>query len=574
MIESVQPTEGIKEPALQPSEDIIARVRALCNQADQALGKDNEQSESLARTVLEMSRENNYSTGVAAALFLLGAVDYYRCKYDSALKWAEEAKVAALASGNRNIAFRALSMLGGIQDARGDLEASLKAGLDSLAIAEEEGLAGLQAIASLNLGIHFREGGEYDKALDYLTKSLEHERNTPTQDRLAWILSVIGSVWIMKEEYSKALDYLDQSLALTEKADTDAIRPDVLNSLGVVHVRLGNFKEADRYHNEALTIRRERKDLGGICGSLTNLGLLAYKQDEFDTAVKMYIDALEIAKDVGSKKNEARIHGYLIDAYEAMGDYKSALEHAHNATKLSDELKQGAMEEMEYRIRAEAETKRAITEAELHRVKEYELAEAQRIANLGSWQYEPSTGTFTGSVEFCRLLNLSQEVQSASFDQFLKIFHPFDRDQFRHTFEVSIKQHTALDIVVRGLHDKSSRGAAYHFIGQWDRPNGSQKLQFFGTLQDVTLQLEADDVRHEKERLHGMLEMAGAFSHEINQPLQVITTVADLLQQVYSDNKDLSAHAKRILDAVDRIHDISGRLTSVSKYRTKDYVKA
>jgi len=82
-----------------------------------------------------------------------------------------------------------------------------------------------------------------------------------------------------------------------------------------------------------------------------------------------------------------------------------------------------------------------------------------------------------------------------------------------------------------------------------------------------------EDSLKEKERLQGVVEMAGAISHEINQPLQIISTYIDLLIHPENKNKNMEKSLEKILDQIGRIGKISRKLSKITKYKTRDYLK-
>jgi signal transduction histidine kinase len=69
-----------------------------------------------------------------------------------------------------------------------------------------------------------------------------------------------------------------------------------------------------------------------------------------------------------------------------------------------------------------------------------------------------------------------------------------------------------------------------------------------------------------------MLEMAGAFSHEINQPMQVIVTATELLLYRFPDNLEVAKSVEKILQAATRMSEITSRLSKTTTYKSKKYV--
>lgn len=75
----------------------------------------------------------------------------------------------------------------------------------------------------------------------------------------------------------------------------------------------------------------------------------------------------------------------------------------------------------------------------------------------------------------------------------------------------------------------------------------------------------------EKEKLQGVIEMAGAVCHELNQPMQVILGLSELLLESVGDNH-IKDDIKAINAQVQRLGQITGKLTGVTRYKTKNYL--
>ena len=91
------------------------------------------------------------------------------------------------------------------------------------------------------------------------------------------------------------------------------------------------------------------------------------------------------------------------------------------------------------------------------------------------------------------------------------------------------------------------------------------------TFTDISERKLADAERIRNEKLQGVLEMAGAVCHELNQPLQALMGYSELL--IMDEPKD-SQNAKDIqviMNQVTRISRITHRLSSITRYKTVDY---
>lgn len=94
-----------------------------------------------------------------------------------------------------------------------------------------------------------------------------------------------------------------------------------------------------------------------------------------------------------------------------------------------------------------------------------------------------------------------------------------------------------------------------------------------GHLTVVTKEMRSEEERLEKERLQVSLEMAGAVCHELNQPIQGISSYAELLMGRRPPGSAEHDQARAILDLVGRMGGITRKLMKITRYETKDYVK-
>ena len=74
-----------------------------------------------------------------------------------------------------------------------------------------------------------------------------------------------------------------------------------------------------------------------------------------------------------------------------------------------------------------------------------------------------------------------------------------------------------------------------------------EKSRLIQKLRSTVEQLNAAErVRAEKDRLQGVVEMAGAVCHELNQPIQSISGYAELMMMKADDSNPLTGYAQKI----------------------------
>ncbi len=106
--------------------------------------------------------------------------------------------------------------------------------------------------------------------------------------------------------------------------------------------------------------------------------------------------------------------------------------------------------------------------------------------------------------------------------------------------------------------------SSFQLQGQWHA---------LGVIRDISNRKQAEKERLQKEKLQGVLEMAGAACHELNQPLQVISGYGELLIDDIPDNHTLSAYVKIIREQTDKMGEITQKIMKITKYKTKPYAQ-
>ena len=85
----------------------------------------------------------------------------------------------------------------------------------------------------------------------------------------------------------------------------------------------------------------------------------------------------------------------------------------------------------------------------------------------------------------------------------------------------------------------------------------------------ITLQNEL----REREKLQGVLEMAGAVCHELNQPLQSVSGFSELLLMDMETGSPSYEKLRKIKAGIERIGDLTLKIMHITQYKSKQYLK-
>jgi PAS domain S-box-containing protein len=93
-----------------------------------------------------------------------------------------------------------------------------------------------------------------------------------------------------------------------------------------------------------------------------------------------------------------------------------------------------------------------------------------------------------------------------------------------------------------------------------------------GYFMDITKQKQIAKEQRDKEKLRAILEMAGAVSHELNNPLQVVLIGVEKLGNKNLDPSKRDEWVQLVKKHTLRMKELSSKIQGISQYAAKDYV--
>jgi CheY-like chemotaxis protein len=99
------------------------------------------------------------------------------------------------------------------------------------------------------------------------------------------------------------------------------------------------------------------------------------------------------------------------------------------------------------------------------------------------------------------------------------------------------------------------------------------KIELLARIKSVLIQKKLEKRLMEKEKLNGVLEMAGGICHDLNQPMQVVSGYSELLLMDMGKENSAYPYIKMIKEQTDEMGSITRKLMRITKYETKDYIE-
>ncbi|MEK7475347.1 MAG: MEDS domain-containing protein [Candidatus Coatesbacteria bacterium] len=205
-----------------------------------------------------------------------------------------------------------------------------------------------------------------------------------------------------------------------------------------------------------------------------------------------------------------------------------------------------------------------------------QLAQAQRIAHMGSWTLDLVTNHLAWSDEIYRIFELDPATFGASYEAFLDAIHPEDRGAVDRAYTGSLQTRKSYTIEHRLL---MKDGRVKYVVERCETTfdESGRPLRSMGTVQDVTGQRQAE---RERERLQGELQqsqkmeaigrLAGGVAHDFNNMLAVIIGFTDTTLEDMKRTNPLRGNLREVRAAAGRAAELTSDLLTFSRRQITD----
>jgi len=185
--------------------------------------------------------------------------------------------------------------------------------------------------------------------------------------------------------------------------------------------------------------------------------------------------------------------------------------------------------------------------------REQQLAAAQRLAQVGSWEWSAARGQLWCSAEMSRLLGLEPTESWISFEDLLDRIHPDDRDFVREETSKAWRTGERLNYRHRVVHPDGTVLTLLS-MGHVMQEAKGEPTKMMGAAQDITERERAEQERRSLEeqvrhaqKLESLGVLAGGIAHDFNNLLMGVLGNADLALQDMSP----TAPARESVEAIE-----------------------
>lgn len=203
---------------------------------------------------------------------------------------------------------------------------------------------------------------------------------------------------------------------------------------------------------------------------------------------------------------------------------------------------------------------------------EQRLANAQKIANIGSWELDLSNSADIDSYplhwsdQVFRIFGYEPGEIGVSTDNFFKAVHPEDREKVRAAVKKAVDTGSNYDIEHRiVLPDGSQR--IVRELSYIERDETGKPKRMTGTVQDITEQKKLLVQLMNAQRLESVGRLTGGIAHDFNNMLAAMYANIEQMEKFIAADHGAFRFLKNIGATAKRAADLTSQLMAFSQQR-------
>ncbi len=275
----------------------------------------------------------------ARTLNIIGLLHKQFGDYPRTLHYMSRALALHEEIGNKRGVSANLGDIGGVHHGLGDCPRTLDYMSRALAIAEELGDKNMVGIHLTNIGTVHADLADYPRALDYFKRALALAEELGAKRDVTSALGNIGLACIDTGNYTRALEYLKHALDLSEQIGTPIQTAYWMKGIARIQRKMGNLDVA--YQGLLDTLHHQRdvlKSSQDVADTLLVLGGVLLEQGKTQEGLTKLEEALQLAEELGQKRQAAEAHNEIAVAYAQIGDVAKELDHLKKHYAIEKEI--------------------------------------------------------------------------------------------------------------------------------------------------------------------------------------------------------------------------------------------
>lgn len=300
------------------------------------LDKDNEAALELSLAAISIAVERGDSLSITKGFYAQSYILKQMEQYQEAITVAK--KAIAIAKRNRfdNEQGRALNNIAICYTFLSNYDKALEHYLQSLMLNEKLGRIDAASITLNNIGLVYYKLSNCEEAISYYTKSLEYKQKVKSNYDLDRLYINMALCHTALGNYSAAEDFITKALGICGPACSPIILVEAKYGLGNIYKAQDKLDLSEGQFQEALQIARQQGEKRFEIESLTNLGFINAKREQYDSALVYLAEAASLAQRYKYSQILLNVYTIYTDVYGNLKDYKNEALYSKKYSSLKD----------------------------------------------------------------------------------------------------------------------------------------------------------------------------------------------------------------------------------------------
>ena len=194
---------------------------------------------------------------------------------------------------------------------------------------------------------------------------------------------------------------------------------------------------------------------------------------------------------------------------------------------------------------------------------EARFLEAQRIAHVGSWEWNHESDTAYWSDEVFRIFRVDPATFVPSLARFMDLVHETDQLQIERAIDQAYATGTCeLD---HRIHCGDGTTRWVHEKAEVQKDSQGRTVGLVGTVQDITDHKRLEEQLAASQKIEAVGRLAGGVAHDFHNLLTVISSAGHLIEGTGQLTGESTDDLRQIIDAADRAAKLTQQLLAFGR---------
>lgn len=275
---------------------------------------------------------------IGRSIMGLGFIQREYKQYDKALEFFYQAKPFILKTKIAKWVNSLYNNIGGMFSGKNDLEGELKVRYELLKWNEQAKDTMYMAFSCNGIGMLYSFKGLYKESIPWEEKAAKYFAAAGNMPFMANAYGVLGEAELKLGHYDVAISKYLEAYGIAEKAGSKEIMANTLTNIASIYAELQDYTTAKEYYFRGKKLYDQLPDIDRILNNRAilhcALGDIAFRQKNYDEALKEFITALPIAVAAPNISTTALSKLNIASIQAIRKEYPDALDNLHQALKL------------------------------------------------------------------------------------------------------------------------------------------------------------------------------------------------------------------------------------------------